>query len=100
MWGLYVGSIPLETFLHELSSTVELASERIRSGLPLSQPLQSHIRNPGIFCNSGQICLDHILIIGTDNKICELRILEFLHIFQIRPQLKSMQSPYPLSLVR
>ena len=57
-------------------ATSKLELVTVRTGLPLSQPSQSHIRDHAIFCNSNQISLDHFSIIGTNNKICELRILE------------------------
>ena len=70
----------------------EHAGVSVRTGLPLSQPSQYHIRDHAISCNSNQINLDHFSIIGMNDNICELRILESLHIFQIKLQLNSMQS--------
>ena len=61
---------------------------------------QSHIRDHVISCNSNQISLDHFSIIGTNNNICELRILESFDIAQLKPLLISMQYAYPLSIVR
>ena len=92
----YVGS----TIRNLSTRAAEHAGVSVRTGLPLSQPCQSHIRDHVISCNSNQISLDHFSIIGTNSNICELRILESLHIFQIKPQLNSMQSAYPLSIVR
>ena len=86
----YVGS----TIGNLSTRAAEHAGVSVRTGLPLAQPCQSHIRDHVISCNSNQISLDHFSIIGTNNTICELRILESLHIFQIKPQLNSMQSAY------
>ena len=90
----YVGS----TIKNLSTRAAEHAGVSVRTGLPLSQPSQSQIRDHVISCNSNQISLDHFSIIGTNNNICELRILESLHIAQLKPQLNSMQSAYPLSI--
>ena len=92
----YVGS----TIRNLSTRAAEHAGVSVRTGLPLSQLSQSHIRDHVIPCNSNQISLDHFSIIGTNNNICELRILESLHIFQIKPQRNSIQFAYPLSIVR
>ena len=68
-----------------LNKDMRSAVALIYTGLHLSQPSQSHIRDHAISCNSNQISLDSFSIIGTNNNIWELRIFKSLLIFQIKP---------------
>ena len=79
---------------------VEHAGVSVRTGVPLSQPSQSHIRDYYFICGGPQIALNHFEIIGTcNNNSLELRILESLHIANIKPSLNCMKSVCLLSLV-
>ena len=49
-------------------------------------------------CNSS-IVLDNFNIIDRMNNITDLRILESLHIFKLRPHLNESQSAFPLTIV-
>ena len=56
----------------------EHAEISVRTGVPLSQPSQSHIRDHLLTCGGPQIALNHFEIIGTcNNNSLELRILEY-----------------------
>ena len=72
----------------------------VRTGRPLSQPPQSHIRDHLLSCNGPQVNLKHIDIIGTCQNKTELRILESLHILQRKPTLNCMQSVHPLNIIK
>ena len=92
----YVGS----TTRSRATRAAEHAGIGVRTGVPLSQPPQSHIRDHLLTCGGPQIALNHFEIIGTcNNNSLELRILESLHIAKIKPYLNCMKSAYPLSLV-
>ena len=91
----YVGS----TTRSLATRAAEHAGISVRTGVPLSQPSQSHIRDHLLTCGGPQIALNHFEIIGTCiNNSLELRILESLHIAKIKPSLNCMKSAYPLSL--
>ena len=73
----------------------------VRTGVPLSQPSQSHIRDHLLTCGGPQIALNHFEIIGTwNNNSLELRFFESLHIAKIKPSLNCMKSAYTLPLVK
>ena len=72
--------------------TAEHADVSVRTGLPLSQPHQSHIREHLFDCGGPQICLDHFDVIGTCNSSNELRLLQSLHIHKIKPKLNCMHA--------
>ena len=94
----YVGS----TTRSLATRAAEHAVITVRTGVPLSQPSQSHIRDHLFMCTCGgpQIALNHFEIIGTcNNNSLELRILESLHTANIKPFLNCIKSAYPLSLV-
>ena len=92
----YVGS----TTRSLATRAAEHAGISVRTGVPLSQPSQSHIRDHLLTCGGPQIALNHFEIIGTyNNNSLELRILESLHIAKIKPSLNCMKPAYPLSLV-
>ena len=92
----YVGS----TTRSLATRAAEHAGISVRTGVPLSQPPQSHIRDHLLTCGGPQIALNHFEIIGTcNNNSLELRILESLHIAKIKTSLNCMKSAYPLSLV-
>ena len=77
----YVGS----TIRSLATRAAEHAGISVRSGVSLSQPSQSHIRDHILTCGGPQIALNHFEIIGTcNNNSLELRILESLHIAKIK----------------
>ena len=92
----YVGS----TTRNLATRTAEHAGVSVRTGRPLSQPPQSHIRDHLLSCNGPQVNLKHIDIIGTCQNKSELRILESLHILQSKPTLNCMQSAHPLNIIK
>ena len=92
----YVGS----TTRSLATRTAEHAGVSVRTGRPLSQPPQSHIRDHLLSCNGPQVNLKHIDIIGTCQNKTELRILESLHILQSKPTLNCMQSAHPLNIIK
>ena len=92
----YVGSITRSL----ATRAAEHSGISVRTGVPISQPFQSHIRDHLLTCGGPQIALNHFEIIATcNNNSIELRILESLHIAKITPSLNCMKSAYPLSLV-
>ena len=92
----YVGS----TTQSMATRTAEHAGVSVRTGRPLSQLPQSHIRDHLLSCNGPQDNLKHIDIIGTCQNKTELRILESLHILQSNPTLNCMQSAHPLNIIK
>ena len=92
----YVGS----TTRRLATRTAEHAGISVRTGRPLSQPPQSHIRDHLLSCNVPQVNLKHIDIIGTCQNKTKLRILESLHILQSKPTLNCMQSAHPLNIIK
>ena len=82
--ALYVGS----TTRSLATRTAEHAGVSVRTGRPLTQPPESHIRDHLLSCNGPQVNLKHIDIIGTCQNKTELRILESLHILQSKPTFK------------
>ena len=68
-----------------------------RTNRPLTTPAHSAIRGHGQHC-SADLSLDNFSIIGSATGF-DLRILESLHIFKLKPDLNDMQSCFPLSIV-
>ena len=74
----YVGSIcrRLDT------RAAEHAGVSVRTGLPLSNPLPSYIRDHSLSCGGPRVSLSQFSIIGRCNNIIDLRVLESLHILK------------------
>ena len=77
--------------------TCEHVGKSFRTGIPLTTPSNSSIRSHAEIC-SGDISLDNFSIIGSANGL-DLKILESLHIFKLKPILNDMQSAFPLAVV-
>ena len=78
----------------------EHAGVSYRTGNPLSQPPQSAIRDHTISCTSPtSLELENFSIIGTSSNITELRILESIHIFKLKPILNNTISAHPLYIL-
>ena len=71
----------------------------VRTGYPLSAPPFSSIRNHNDNCSSCQIEINSFKIVGSDNSIFGLKILESLFIHKNKPTLNESGSSIPLLLV-
>ena len=76
--------------------------DRCRGWGPLSHlltsPPYSSIREHASACDS-PVSLDNFSILGSCKNVLDLRILESLYIFKLKPSLNNMQSANPLFLV-
>ena len=77
----------------------EHAGVSVRTGLPLSNPSPSHIREHFHSCGSPRVSLSQFDIIGRCSNIIDLRILESLHILKNKPKINASQTAYPLYIV-
>ena len=91
----YVGS----TIRNLATRAAEHAGVSVRTGVPLSVPPFSYIREHHLDCFSQQISLDHFKVIDSTKNTIDLRILESLHIHRSKPKLNSALSAYPLAIV-
>jgi len=90
----YVGST-----VRALSVRVdEHAGRSFRTGQILQCPQHSNIRNHSEQCDS-PINIDNFKIIDSATSLIDVRILESLHIYKLRPDLNDSQSAYPLRIV-
>ena len=64
----------------------------------LISPPYSSIREHASACDS-PVSLDNFFILGSCKNVFDLRILESLYIFKLKPSLNNMQSAHPLFLV-
>ena len=91
----YIGS----TKRHLYERVAEHAGLSSRTGLPVSCPPFSSIREHASKCNKCKINIDNFKIIGSCKSETELRILESLHIQKSRPNLNNMANSYPLCII-
>ena len=77
----------------------EHAGVSVRTGLPLSNPSPSHIREHFHSCGGPRVSLSQFDIIGRCSNIIDLRILESLHILKNKPKINASQTAYPLYIV-
>ena len=91
----YVGS----TIRNLATRVSEHIGVSVRTGIELTTPSQSYIREHLYSCNGGNITLDNFNILGTCENQTDLRITESLYIHTLKPSLNSSQSAYPLSIV-
>ena len=70
-----------------------------RTGLPLSNPSPSHIREHSHSCGGPRVSLSQFDIIGRCSNIIDLRILESLHILKNKPKITASQTAYRLYIV-
>lgn len=90
----YVGSTIRPLYV----SVAEHAGVSPRTGAPLASPPHSSIRDHMQSCKQ-PVNLDNFSIIGSSSGTVNLRILESLYIFKLKPHLNSTQSAYPLNIV-
>ena len=76
----------------------EHAGRSFSTGSILSVPPHSMVRTHSESCGV-PVTLDYFRIIGSISSAIDLRILESLHIFKLKPVLNDSQSSYPLSIV-
>ena len=88
----YVGSTTRT--LH--TKVTEHAGRSFRTGSILSVPPHSMVRTHSESCEV-PVTLDYFCIIGSTSSAIDLRILESLHIFKLKPVLNDSQSSYPLN---
>ena len=69
-----------------------------RTGMPLTKPPQSSIRDHCEQC-SGDVLFSDFSIISSHSGWLDLRISESLFIHKIKPDLNDMQSAFPLKIV-
>ena len=91
----YIGS----TCRRLSTRAAEHAGVSVRTGVPLSSPSPSHIREHMHACGGPQVSISNFNIIGRCSNVTDLRILESLHINRSKPNINSTQSAYPLSIV-
>ena len=76
----------------------EHAGRSHRTNHLLTSPPYSSIREHASACDS-PVSLDNFSILGSCKNVLDLRILESLYIFKLKPSLNNMQSAHPLFLV-
>ena len=75
----------------------EHVGKSFRTGVPLSQPLHSSVRDHTISCDS-KICSSDFKVLASTSCSLDLKILESLYILKTKPKLNSMQCSFPLSM--
>ena len=91
----YVGS----TCRNLYQRVAEHVGVSYRTNHPLSNPSQSAIRKHTEKCGNS-IELENFKILSNSQNLLDLRILESLHIFRLKPALNNMDSAFSLSLVK
>ena len=90
----YIGST-----MHMLHTRVaEHAGRSFRTGALLSSPPHSNIRAHALSCSS-PVAIDNFNILAKGNNNIDVRILESLFIYKIKPDLNDSQSAFPLNIV-
>ena len=69
-----------------------------RTGRPLTKPSHSAIRDHVEACNA-TISDINFKILDTTNNNTDLRILESLYIYKLKPQLNNYNCSYPLKII-
>ena len=90
----YVGSTT-----HTLHTRVaEHAGRSFRTGALPTSPPHSNIRAHALSCSS-PVVIDNFNILARGNNNIDVRILQSLFIYKIRPDLNDCQSAFPLNIV-
>jgi hypothetical protein len=76
----------------------EHAGSSCRTGTLLAHPPHSSVRQHAEQCNT-RVALDNFTILSSTNFKNDLRILESLYIYKLKPSLNQTNSSYPLVLV-
>ena len=94
--GAYVGMTSRNLY----KRVAEHAGRSFRTGVPLTQPPHSSIREhtSSNLCNS-PININNFKIINSSSNPTDLRILESLHIFKLKPPLNNSNSSFPLQFL-
>ena len=92
----YVGSSSRNFYIR----VREHAGLSYRTGVPLSCPSQSSIRDHATSCGVPVVSKDFSILGNVSSNLIELRILESLYIHKLKPPLNSTVSAYPLKVVR
>jgi len=90
----YIGSTTRT--LH--TRVAEHAGKSFRTGALLTSPPQSSIREHSSTCNS-PVVLEDFKIVSKVSNFIDLRILESLYIFKMKPVLNDTQSAFPLQIL-
>ena len=90
----YVGSTT--STLH--TRVAEHAGRSFRTGALLTPHPHSNIRAHALSCSS-PVANDNFNILARENNNIDVRILESLFIYKIRPDLNDSQSAFPLNIV-
>ena len=89
----YVGS----TYQRLCTRVAQHQGKSHRTGQMLSCPTSSSVREHALACRAS-LSIEDFEILGTNNMFPDLRILESLHIYRLRPQINDTSSAYPLNL--
>ena len=90
----YVGSTSRALY----KRVAEHAGVSFRTGVHLGAPLTSSIRDHTDICDS-HININNFSIIDTCSGESDLRLLESLYIYKLKPELNSTTTAYPLNIV-
>ena len=90
----YVGS----TIRTLRTRVAEHAGRSHRTGSLLSAPSHSSVRSHAHNCDT-PVDMSQFRVLGRCNNVSDLRILESLHIFKLRPMLNDQQSALPLHII-
>ena len=80
------------------SRVVEHAGISFRTGVPLTSPPHSAVRDHSELCSTN-VNINNFKVLANSPSEIDLKILESLHIFKSRPGLNSQLSSYPLLVV-
>ena len=73
----------------------EHAGVSVRTGLPLSNPSPSYIRDHSLSCGGPRVSLSQFNILSRCNNIIDLRVLESLHILKNKPKINALKLCIP-----
>ena len=93
--SMYVGS----TSRTLISRAAEHAGRSPRTNKPIVNPSQSSIRCHGNNNCSPDVSLDTFEILDSVSNSQDLRILESIYIYRLRPNLNENSSSYPLNIL-
>ena len=74
------------------------AGRSFRTGAFLTSPNHSNIRAHALSCSS-PVAIDNFNILARGNNNIDVRILESIFIYEIRPDFNDSQSAFPLNIV-
>ena len=79
---------------------MEHAGISVRTGRPLTSPLQSAVRTHNERCSGGQVLPRDFSVLGAANSVTHLRILESIYIYKEKPNLNETDSAFPLKILK